>query len=146
MKKAMFDFSDNQKNPLMFMMNMMNKENTEEEAASEEASAEADPMELMKQAFEMQMQMMLLAQTLCMMPLQLMQSFLSMLEAGMPDVSEAEASAQEGQKGGFKLGNMEIPPWLLSKLMQIDMSPENLARLQRVLDFVFEAMPQPKDE
>jgi hypothetical protein len=103
-------------------------------------------MELMKQAFEMQMQMVQLAQTLCMMPLQLMQSILSMLEAGMPDASAPEAAAQEGQKGGFKLGNMEIPPWLLAKLMQIDMSPENLAKLQRVLDFVFEAMPQPKDE
>ena len=142
----MFDFFDNQKNPLMFMMNMMNKANTDEETAPEEVPAEADPMVLMKQAFEMQMQMMLLAQTLCMMPLQLMQSILSMLEAGMPDASEAEASAQEGQKGGFKLGNMEIPPWLLAKLMQLDMSPENLAKLQRVLDFVFEAMPQPKDE
>ena len=142
----MFDFFDNQKNPLMFMMNMMNTADTKEAAAPEDAPAEADPMELMKQAFEMQMQMMLLAQTLCMMPLQLMQSFLAMLEAGMPDASEAEASAQEGQKGGFKLGNMEIPPWLLAKLMQLDMSPENLAKLQRVLDFVFEAMPQPKDE
>ena len=142
----MFDFFDNQKNPLMFMMNMMNKANMDEETAPEEAPAEADPMELMKQAFEMQMQMMLLAQTLCMMPLQLMQSILSLLEAGMPDGSAPEAAAQEGQKGGFKLGNMEIPPWLLAKLMQIDMSPENLAKLQRVLDFGFEAMPQPKDE
>ena len=142
----MFDFFDNQKNPLMFMMNMMNKANMDEETAPEEAPAEADPMELMKQAFEMQMQMMLLAQTLCMMPLQLMQSILSMLEAGIADEYEAKASAQEGQKGGFKLGNMEIPPWLLAKLMQLDMSPESLAKLQRVLDFVFEAMPQPKDE
>ena len=143
----MFDFFDNQKNPLMFMMNMMNNACTEEEAAPEKASAEADPMELMKQAFEMQMQMIQIAQTLCMMPLQLMQSFLAMMEAGMPDGASAAASgAEEGQKGGFKLGNMEIPPWLLAKLMQIDMSPENLAKLQRVLDFVFEAMPQPKDE
>ncbi len=142
----MFDFFDNQKNPLMFMMNMMNTADTEEEAAPEEASAEADPMKLMKQTFEMQMQMMQMAQTLCMMPLQLMQSLLSMLEAGMPDVSEAEEYAQEGQKGGFKLGSMEIPPWLLARLMQLDMSPENLAKLQRVLDFVFEAIPQPKDE
>ena len=142
----MFDFFDNQKNPLMFMMNMMNTADTKEETAPVEAPARADPMELMKQAFEMQMQMMQLAQTLCMMPLQLMQSILSMLEAGMPDASAPEASAQEGQNGGFKLGNMEIPPWLLAKLMQIDMSPESLAKLQRVLDFVFEAMPQPKDE
>ena len=54
--------------------------------------------------------------------------------------------APEEQKGGFQLGNMEIPPKLLAWLMQLDMSPENLAKLQRALDFVFDAMPQPKDE
>lgn len=142
----MFDFFDNQKNPLMFMMNMMNASSMDDGAAPEEASAEAKQLELMKQAFEMQMQMMALAQKLCMMPLQLMQSFLALLEAGMPDAAAPDGAGQEGQKGGFKLGGMEIPPWMLAKLMQLDMSPENLAKLQKVLDFVFDAMPQPKDD
>lgn len=142
----MFDFFDNQKSPLMFMMNMANME---EEDAPEAETADADPtnpMELMKQAFAMQMQMMQMAQMLCMMPLQLMQSFLETLESAAPELFRSEAGESEEQKGGFRLGSLEIPPWLLAKLMQIDMSPENLAKLQRVLDFVFEAMPEPKDE
>ena len=141
----MFDFSDNQKNPLMFMMNMMNMENTEDEADAEEKSADAEPMQLMKQAFGMQMQMM---QTMCTMQMQFMQGFAKMMgmNKGLLDALKPEADASLGQPGGFKLGNMEIPPWLLTKLMQMDMSPENLEKLQRVLDFVFEAMPQAKDE
>ena len=46
----------------------------------------------------------------------------------------------------FKLGKLEIPPELLGRLMQMDMSPENLEKLQKLLDFVFDAMPQPKDD
>lgn len=137
----MFNFSDNQKNPLMFMMNMMNKDNMDNADAPEGASAEEELMKLMKDAFGMQMQMMQTMQSMCMMPMQLMLGFLNMMEDGMPD-----ADAPEGQKGGFKLGNMEIPPKLLAWLMQMDMSPENLAKLQRVLDFIFDAIPQPKDE
>ena len=141
----MFDFSDNQKNPLMFMMNMMNMENTEDEADAEEKSADAEPMQLMKQAFGMQMQMM---QTMCTMQLQFMQVFAKMMgmNKGMFDAFKSEDDAPAGQPGGFKLGSFEIPPWLLTKLMQMDMSSENLGKLQRVLDFVFEAMPQNMDE
>ena len=140
----MFDFFDNQKNPLMFMMNMMNMDNMEETDAAEEETVGADPMQLMTQAFMLQMQMM---QTMCMMPLQLMQGFANMMNAGgVLDAFKPGDDAPAGQPGGFKLGSFEIPPWLLTKLMQMDMSPENLEKLQSVLDFVFEAMPQPKDE
>ena len=141
----MFDFFDNQKNPLMLMMNMMNQADTEAEDAPKEEGAASGPIELMTQAFAMQMQMMQTMQAMCMMPMQLMVSFFEALGAAASEASEPEAAAPEGQKSGFKLGSFEIPPWLLAKLMQIDMSPENLAKLQRVLDFVFEAMPQPKD-
>ena len=139
----MFDFFDNQKNPLMFMMNMMNMDDMET-ADAEEDTANADPMQLMTQAFMLQMQMM---QTMCMLPLQFMQGFAKKMNAGGTfDAFKPGANASAGQPGGFKLGSLEIPPWLLTKLMQMDMSPENLGKLQRVLDFVFEAMPQPKDE
>ena len=107
---------------------------------------ERELLELMKETFGMQKQMMQTMQTMCMMPMQFMMGFLDMMEAGISNADDPEAAAAEGQKGGFKLGNMEIPPKLLAWLMQIDMSPENLAKLQRVLDFVFDAMPQPKDE
>ena len=139
----MFNFSDNQKNALMFMMNMMNKENGD---APEGASAEEELLELMKEAFGMQKQMMQTMQAMCMMPMQLMLAFLNGLAEDAPGDDAPKSAAPEGQKGGFKLGNMEIPPKLLARLMQMEMSPENLAKLQRVLDFVFDAMPQPKDE
>ena len=143
----MFDFFDNQKNPLMLLMNMMNEKDTEKTGeGAEDKSTEADPLGPMKQAFAMQMQMMQLMQSLCMMPLQLMQSLIEMLEAGLCERSASEKGASEGKQGGFKLGNMEIPPRLLSLLMQLDMSPENLSKLQRALDFLFDALPQPKNE
>ncbi len=142
----MFNFSDNQKNPLMFMMNLMNKENTENGDAPEGASEEEELLELMKEAFGMQKQMMQTMQAMCMMPMQLMLAFLNGLAEDAPGDDAPKSAAPEGQEGGFKLGNMEIPPKLLARLMQMDMSPENLAKLQRVLDFVFDAMPQPKDK
>ena len=142
----MFNFDDNQKNPLMFMMNLMNKENTENGDAPEGASEEEELLELMKEAFGMQKQMMQTMQAMCMMPMQLMLAFLNGVAEDAPGDDAPKSAAPEGQKGGFKLGNMEIPPKLLARLMQMDMSPENLAKLQRVLDFVFDAMPQPKDE
>lgn len=139
----MFDFFDNQKNPLMLMMNMMNMESMEE-AAPEEA-ADTEPMQLMKQAFGMQMQMM---RTMWMMQMQCMQGFADMMgmDKGLFDALRSEADSSAGQQGGFKLGNIEIPPQLLARLMQMDMSPENLEKLQRGLDFLFEILPQTKDE
>ena len=54
----MFNFFDNQKNPLMYMMNMMNTESTQDAAGTEKEPVDAELMELLKQAFGMQMQMM----------------------------------------------------------------------------------------
>ncbi len=142
----MFDFFDNEKNPLMFMMNMMNTMNMDDAQpdGGEKTGADADMTQLMTQAILLQMQMM---QTMWMMPLQLMQGFAGMMNAiGVFDAFKPDGGASAGQPGGFKLGNVEIPPWLLTRLMQMDMSPENLAKLQSVLDFVFEAMPKTKDE
>ena len=45
----MFNFFDNQKNPLMFMMNMMNQENMENDAGLENELVDAELMELLKQ-------------------------------------------------------------------------------------------------
>ena len=42
---------------------------------------------------------------------------------------------------GFKVGSIEIPQKLLSKLLKMEMSPDNLAKLQRALDFTFSLLP-----
>ena len=138
----MFDFFDDQKkNPLMLLMNLMNAQDSQSGEGAEDKRAEPDPLALMKQAFEMHMQMVILAQQLCMLPMHFMQKLLEGLESG-----ELTKGASEAKPGGFKLGNVEIPPKLLAWLMQLDMSPENLGKLQRVLDFLFEVLPQPKRE
>lgn len=130
----MFDFFDNQQNPFAFMMNMTGNEN-----ASENEASDADPMQLMQQMFMMQMQFM---QMMCMMPLQMMQGMANMLNKN----AGAEEVHEEAKNEGFKIGNFSVPPELLSKLMQMDMTPGNLEKLQRVLDFVFEAMPQSSEK
>lgn len=66
----MFNFFDNQKNPLMYMMNMMNTESTQDAAGTEKELIDAELMELLKQAFGMQMQMMGM---MCTMQMQFMQ-------------------------------------------------------------------------
>jgi len=89
---------------------------------------------------EMQMQFM---QNMCMMPFYMMQNMASMMNifpGGM-----APEKAAPGQAEGFRLGNMEIPPEMLGTLLSMDMSPENLEKLQKLLDIVFEAMPKTKD-
>ena len=63
-----------------------------------------------------------------------------------PEAIGCVTADSDGQHSGFKLGNLEIPPELLARLMQMDMSPENLQKLQKLLDFVFEVMPQSKEE
>ena len=139
----MFDFFDNEKNPFLFMMNMMGNESAQEETPNLEASG-ADPMQFMQQMFLMQMQMM---QTMMMMPVKFMQGMAGMManwNEAAEDAGQPEPAAP--QQGGFKLGNLTIPPELLTKLMQMEMSPENLEKLQGVLDFVFEAMPESRDE
>jgi hypothetical protein len=40
---------------------------------------------------------------------------------------------------------MAIPPELLQTLLQMEMSPENLEKLQKVLDCMFAAIPENKD-
>ena len=126
----MFNFFDNQKNPLMYMMNMMNTESTRDAESPEKEPVDAELAELLKQAFGMQMQFM-----------QGVAGIMG-LNRGTPDAPRPEPDASAGQPGGFQLGGVEIPPQLLARLMQMDMSPENLSKLQKALDFLFEAMPQ----
>lgn len=137
----MFNFFDNQKNPLMYMMNMMNTESTRDAESPEKEPVDAELAELLKQAFGMQMQMMGM---MCTMQMQFLQGVASMmgLNRGTPDAPRPEPDASAAQPGGFQLGGVEIPPQLLARLMQMDMSPENLSKLQKALDFLFEAMPQ----
>ncbi|MCR4876940.1 MAG: hypothetical protein K5922_07190 [Clostridiales bacterium] len=54
--------------------------------------------------------------------------------------------ASEGGKNMFMPGGMNLPPELLQMLMQLEMSPENLRKLQKVLDFVFGILFPQKDE
>ena len=126
----MFNFFDNQQSPFPFMPN------TENQNAGGTMNVAA--MQFVQQTWVMQMQMM---QTMCMMPMYMMQGMAAMLGQGFRVADEKSAS---GQTSGFKLGNMEIPPELLGMLLKMDMSPENLEKLQKVLDFVFEAMPESK--
>lgn len=132
----MFQFFDQQQNPFAAMMNMENTENADSNEGVDMAA-----LQLMQQAMMMQMQLM---QMMCMMPMFMMQGMAAMLSRKSGD-GETE-NAAPGQAGGFKLGNMELPPELLGALLKMDMSPENLEKLQKVLDFVFEAIPHRKDE
>ena len=153
----MFEFFNGQQNPFMSnpFMAMMGAADTGNEETEEK---NADPMQFMQQLFAMQMQM---AQNMMMMPLQMIQNITNMSGMpnmagmpGMPDLAgmfkgfgmAEKEEKTNGQKEGFSLGGMNIPPELLKKLMQMDMTPENLEKLQKVLDFVFEAMPQTEDK
>ena len=135
----MFSFFDNQQNLFMNMMNMMNgNDRTPGEDAAMPMAA------FMQQAFKMQMQFM---QSMCMMPLCMMQTMSTMLGKFPGDAAPEKAAPEKaatGQAGGFKIGDMEIPPEILGTLLSMDMSPENLEKLQKLLDFVFELMPQSK--
>ena len=146
----MFNFFDSDKNPFMVMMNRMAASSADagEKDAGETPSGfgfpfsfiggdagagDADPMQLMQQAFMLQMR---IARSMCMMPITMMQGFAEML--GGHETAPAQ--------GGFKLGKFEIPPELLQMVLQMDMKPENLEKLQKVLDFVFSVMPEPKSD
>ena len=128
----MFSCFDNQQNPFM---NMMNPEVQESGAGG----MNMPMLPFIQQAFMMQMQLM---QNMCMMPFCMMQSMASMM--GQFSGGAAPEKAAAGQADGFKLGNMEIPPEMLGTLLSMDMSPENLEKLQKVLDILFEAMPKTK--
>lgn len=52
-----------------------------------------------------------------------------------------------GQKGsGFSLFGVEVPPSVLRKLLSIDASPEDLKKLQSLLDAFFDRIPDPESE
>ena len=155
----MFGFFDGNQNPFM-MMNMFAGEDFGEQEDQDEKVG-MNPMMFMQQAFMLQMQMMQLMQTMFMMPLQMMTSLLPMMESfnpmsnaeefpeklkGLKDKMGSMTGGDEGSKDGFKLGNFSIPPAMIGKLMQMDMSPENLEKLQGILDFVFEIMPNKKSD
>jgi hypothetical protein len=82
--------------------------------------------------------------------MQMAQSMFLMPFAMMQGLAKAMGSRPGGAnatgQGGFKLGDIEIPPELLQMVLQMDMKPENLEKLQKVLDFVFSVMPEPKSD
>jgi hypothetical protein len=151
----MFNFFDSQMNPFLGMMTLMGA--TADCAAPDSGDAESgnpipdmdpemkagdmNPMQLMQKAFLLQMQ---LNQTMFMMPFAMMQSFGKMVSIGADGAGES--GEDSGNPSGFKLGGVEIPPELLQMLLQIDMKPENLEKLQKALDFLFSAMPAAKEE
>ena len=137
----MFDFFDSTQNPFMAMM-QMDQAPQQEETPQTDAAPGMEPMQLMQQMFQMQMQ---LAQYMFMMPFCLMQGAASLMGQGADNAAEPDAGAAAPQ-GGFQLGGLTIPPELLQKLLQMEMTPENLQKLQGVLDLVFSVMPEAKKE
>ena len=130
----MFNFYDSDKNPFMVMMNHMAASAPDAEG-TDAGEEDVDPMRFMQQAFMLQMQV---ARSMLMMPLTMMQSFAETFGSQ----EETESSSQSG----FRLGKFELPPELLQMVIQMDMKPENLEKLQKVLDFVFSVVPEPKPE
>ena len=134
----MFDFSDDHKNPFMFMMNM--NEEDAEAMESFDFGSFSNPMMFMQQAFMMQMQM---AAYMFMMPLQMMKSMAGMVSGAMNGETEEKSEAAPGT---IKIGNFNVSPEMLQKLMAMDMSPENLEKLQKALDFAFSMVPDKKED
>jgi len=134
----MFDFSYDHKNPFMFMMNM--NEEDGEAMESFDFGSFSNPMMFMQQAFMMQMQM---AAYMFMMPLQMMKSMAGMVSGAMNGETEEKSEAAPGT---IKIGNFNVSPEMLQKLMAMDMSPENLEKLQKVLDFTLGMIPDKKAE
>ena len=141
----MIDFFDPNKNPFISMMNPQGPYGAQEGQSSWMpqmplmAQGMEEAMQMMTQMFQMQMQ---LAQMMWMMPMQLMQG----MAAGMAQMGAAAQKEGAAQPGGFQLGGMTIPLELLQKLLQMEMSPENLEKLQKVLNFLFAAIPENKDQ
>ena len=130
----MFDYFQKAHNSFGFPFSLQDMHTDDEENTKDMLN----PMLFMQQAFNMQMQF---AQYMFMMPFYMMKGFADM--TGMKGMFAGEDSqAQQG----VKVGGFNVPPELLSKLMSIDMSPENLEKLQKLLDFVFAAMPEGKSE
>ena len=144
----MFNFFEIGKNPFMAMMN---QEKSEEDGGNsstgfgflfpgEGTDGEMNPLQWMQQAVAMQMQ---LAWNMFMMPLQMMQGIAGSMGAARDSGDDAEDKAP-AQAGGFQIGPMEIPPELLRFLLKLEMSPENLKKLQKVLDCTFSLLPESK--
>lgn len=137
----MFDFFDAHKNPFMAMLNMDDMPDPDQGM-----DEDMDPMKFMQQAFMMQMKF---SQMMLMMPFQMMKNIAEMMGAGAAESDESDKNdepAGAAQPEGFKLGGREIPPEMLSMLLNMEMSPENLEKLQKTLDFAFSAMPEAKKE
>lgn len=130
----MFNFFDSDKNPFMVMMNHMAASAPDTEKTDADAG-DVDAMRFMQQAFTLQMQ---IARTMFLMPFTMMQGVAEMFDGRQ----ETEAPAQDG----FRLGKVALPPELLQMALQIDMKPENLEKLQKALDFVFSALPEPDSD
>lgn len=131
----MFNFFDSDKNPFMVMMNHMAASSADTEE-NKTASGDMDAMQFMEQAVKIQMQM---AKSMCLMPFAMMQ--------GLAETMGCKpGKSKEAGPGGFTLGNFEVPPELLQMVLRMDMKPENLEKLQKVLDFVFSAIPEPKQD
>ena len=141
----MTDFFNDQQNPFASMMNLMNAEDSEtaDEQPMNSMNQMMNPMLWMQQAFLMNMQVM---QFLWTMPMQMMTGMMEWMSQNAGAQAPEAAPEKAAAPGGFKLGTMNIPPELLKMLMQMDMTPENLAKLQKVLDVVFAAMPESEDE
>ncbi len=99
-------------------------------------------LSLMQQGFDMHMQLMQFAWS---MPMNAMQVMIDMMEQAAK-AAPAEGHAAAANRSGFNMGKMSIPPQLISMLMNLDMSPENLKKLQQGLDFVFGVLPVKKQE
>ncbi len=138
-KIIMFDFFDDHKNPFMFLMNM--DEEDAEAMESFDFESFSNPMAFMQQAFMMQMQF---AASMFMMPMQMMRSMADMMKGAMK--GEAEENSEAAAPRTIKMGNFNVSPEMLQKLMAMDMSPENLEKLQKVLDFAFAMVPDKKAE
>lgn len=122
------------------------------------------PMEFMQQAFLMQLQFM---HDMTEMQMQFMRSMGNLMKpenshmdsgsfgaTSCPidgdmnyDMPAADAvKAPTAPEEGFKLGNLTVPPELLKKLLRMDMSPENLEKLRKVLDVVLSSIPGQKED
>lgn len=140
----MIDFFDPNKNPFISMMNPQGPDGAQGGQSAWippmpwMAQGTEEAMQMMTQLFLMQMQF---AQMMWMMPMHLMQGM-----AGMAQMGAAAQKKSSAQPGGFQLGGMAIPPELLHKLLQLEMSPENLEKLQKVLNYLFAAIPENKDK
>ena len=138
----MFDFFDSSTNPFMAMMNPDQVEEDGKNFAFPFSGTEAgNPMVWMQQAWMMQMQF---AMSMFMMPLQMMQGLTGFLGA-FRDAGDEGDDREPAQTEGFQIGSMTIPPEMLQGLMKLEMSPENLKKLQKFLDFTFSLLPDPKD-